>query len=124
MRTFLFLGSINGLLAVALGAFAAHGLKSKLDEYLLGVFQTGVHYQMVHALALVLVAILLKLSPGSSQLAWAGWCFFGGIVLFSGSLYALSLSGIKPLGAITPFGGVLFLAGWLLLALYAWKSVS
>jgi uncharacterized membrane protein YgdD (TMEM256/DUF423 family) len=124
LRTFLFLGSINGLLAVALGAFAAHMLKGKLSEYLLSVFQTGVHYQMMHALALVLVALLCKLMPGSSSLVWAGWCFFAGIVFFSGSLYALSLTGVKTLGAITPIGGVLFLIGWLLLALQAWKAVS
>jgi uncharacterized membrane protein YgdD (TMEM256/DUF423 family) len=123
-KTFLLLGSINGFLAVALGAFAAHGLKSRLSEYLLGVFQTGVQYQMTHAIALVLVAILCKLYPDSSPLLWSGWCFLAGIVFFSGSLYALSLSGVKVFGAITPIGGVLFLIGWLSLAFHAWKAVS
>jgi uncharacterized membrane protein YgdD (TMEM256/DUF423 family) len=124
LRTFLLLGAINGFLSVALGAFAAHGLKQKLDEYLLGVFQTGVTYQATHALALIAVALLIKFFPGSSTLTWAGWCFFFGIVLFSGSLYALSLTNIKVLGAITPFGGVLFLVGWALLAIQAWKTAS
>lgn len=124
MKTFLLLGSINGFLGVALGAFAAHGLKSKLSEYLLGVFQTGVQYQMTHGIALILVAILCRFFPDSAYLTWAGWCFLGGIVLFSGSLYALSLSGIKVLGAITPIGGVLFLIGWVMLAMHAWKAVS
>lgn len=124
MKTFLLLGSINGFLGVALGAFAAHGLKSKLSEYLLGVFQTGVQYQMTHGIALILVAILCRLFPDSAYLNWAGWCFLGGIILFSGSLYALSLSNVKALGAITPFGGVLFLIGWVMLAIQAWKAAS
>jgi len=123
VKTFLLLGGLNGLLAVALGAFAAHGLKAKLSEYSLSIFQTGVQYQMYHALALILVALLAKLAPGTT-VTWAGWCFFAGIVFFSGSLYVLSLSGIKVLGAITPIGGLLFLAGWLLLAWHAWNSVS
>lgn len=122
MRLFLLAGSIHGFLAVALGAFAAHGLKGKLSEYSLSIFQTGVHYQAIHALALLAVALLLKLTPATSALAWSGWCFFFGILIFSGSLFALSLSGIKVLGAITPIGGVLFLAGWLLLASHAWTS--
>lgn len=122
LRTFLLLGSLNGFLAVALGAFAAHGLKSKLSEYSLGIFQTGVQYQMYHALALLAVAVLCKLFPNSASLSWAGWLFFAGIIFFSGSLYALSLSNVKALGAITPIGGLLFLAGWFLLALQAWKS--
>ncbi|USG64574.1 DUF423 domain-containing protein [Brevibacillus ruminantium] len=124
MRIFLLLGAINGFLSVALGAFAAHGLKQKLDEYAIGIFQTGVTYQATHALALIAVAVLIKLFPGSSTLNWAGWCFFIGIILFSGSLYALSLTNVKVLGAITPFGGVLFLIGWALLAIQAWKSAS
>ncbi|HZG17891.1 MAG TPA: DUF423 domain-containing protein [Candidatus Bathyarchaeia archaeon] len=124
MRLFLLLGSLHGFLSVALGAFAAHGLKNKLSEYSLSIFQTGVQYQAIHALALVAVAILYKLTPASSALTWSGWCFFLGIMIFSGSLFALSLSGIKVLGAITPIGGVLFLAGWLLLAYHAWTSAS
>ncbi|NGQ94943.1 DUF423 domain-containing protein [Brevibacillus sp. SYP-B805] len=124
MRVLLLLGSLSGFLSVALGAFAAHGLKPRLSEYQLSIFQTGVHYQAIHAIALILAAILLKVTPAGSALHWAGWCFFAGILFFSGSLYALALTGIKVLGAITPIGGVLFLAGWLLLAYHAWTQVS
>ena len=124
MKLFLLLGSVSGFLSVALGAFGAHALKEKLDEYSLGIFHTGVTYQTTHALALVLVALLLKWYPDSSGLGWAGWCFAAGTVIFSGSLYTLAMTGIKVLGAITPIGGVLFLAGWALLAFHAWKAVS
>ncbi|MED1800632.1 DUF423 domain-containing protein [Brevibacillus porteri] len=124
MKLFLMLGSISGFLSVALGAFGAHALKEKLDEYSLGIFHTGVTYQTTHALALVLVALLLKWYPDSSGLVWAGWCFAAGSLIFSGSLYTLAMTGIKVLGAITPIGGVLFLAGWALLAIHAWKTVS
>ncbi|ASJ52254.1 DUF423 domain-containing protein [Brevibacillus porteri] len=124
MKLFLMLGSISGFLSVALGAFGAHALKEKLDEYSLGIFHTGVTYQTTHALALVLVALLLKWYPDSSGLVWAGWCFAAGTLIFSGSLYTLAMTGIKVLGAITPIGGVLFLAGWALLAIHAWKTVS
>jgi uncharacterized membrane protein YgdD (TMEM256/DUF423 family) len=124
VRIFLLLGSISGFLSVALGAFGSHVLKGRLNDYLLGVFHTGVTYQTTHALALVLVALLCKWFPDSSALTWAGWCFAVGTLLFSGSLYALSFTNIKALGAITPFGGLLFLAGWALLAVHAWKSVS
>ncbi|MFD2372135.1 DUF423 domain-containing protein [Brevibacillus sp. GCM10020057] len=124
MKLFLMLGSISGFLSVALGAFGAHALKGKLDEYSLGVFHTGVTYQTTHALALVLVALLLKWYPDASGLSWAGWCFAIGTIFFSGSLYALAMSGVKVLGAITPIGGVLFLIGWALLAIHAWKVVS
>ncbi|MBW5467752.1 DUF423 domain-containing protein [Brevibacillus formosus] len=124
MKLFLLLGSISGFLSVALGAFGAHALKEKLDDYSLGIFHTGVTYQTTHALALVLVALLLKWYPDSSGLVWAGWCFAAGTLIFSGSLYTLAMTGIKVLGAITPIGGVLFLAGWALLAIHAWKTVS
>ncbi|CAI8884285.1 putative small membrane protein [Brevibacillus sp. IT-7CA2] len=124
MKLFLMLGSISGFLSVALGAFGAHALKEKLDAYSLGIFNTGVTYQTTHALALVLVALLLKWYPDSSGLVWAGWCFAAGTLVFSGSLYTLAMTGIKVLGAITPIGGVLFLAGWALLAIHAWKNVS
>ncbi|MGF9906346.1 MULTISPECIES: DUF423 domain-containing protein [Brevibacillus] len=124
MKLFLMLGSISGFLSVALGAFGAHALKEKLDAYSLGIFHTGVTYQTTHALALVLVALLLKWYPDSSGLVWAGWCFTAGTLIFSGSLYTLAMTGIKVLGAITPIGGVLFLAGWALLAIHAWKTVS
>lgn len=120
---FLFLGSINAMLAVALGAFGAHMLKNKLSEKMLGVFETGVHYHLIHAIGLIVIAILIKSASVSSTLpAWAGWLIMSGIVLFSGSLYALSLSGISKLGIITPLGGVAFLVGWVLIAIYALSS--
>lgn len=102
-------------LSVALGAFAAHGLKSRLDAGMLSVFETGVRYQTYHALALFAVAWLLSRGP-SRAVEWAGYCFLAGIAVFSGSLYALSLSGIRKFGAVTPLGGLLFLAGWAILA--------
>lgn len=120
-KTFIVLGSLNMFAAVALGAFGAHGLKGKLSPYFLEIYQTGVQYQMVHALGLLLVAALsTKLSPTLTNLS--GWFLFAGIVIFSGSLYALSMSGIRTFGAITPIGGVSFLIGWLLLAYAAIKS--
>ncbi len=120
---FLFLGGINAFLAVALGAFGAHALKSKLSEKMLNAFETGVHYHLIHAIALIVIAILIKSASGSSTLPiWSGWLIMSGIVLFSGSLYALSLSGITKLGIITPFGGLAFLAGWLIIAIYALAS--
>lgn len=124
MKLFLMLGSISGLLSVALGAFGAHALKERLDEYSLGIFHTGVTYQTTHALAMIIVALLIKWYPDSSGLQWAGWSFLVGTLIFSGSLYALAMSGIKVLGAITPIGGVLFIVGWALLVIYAWKMAS
>jgi len=108
-------GASLALLAVALGAFAAHGLKQRLEPELLTVFETGARYQMYHALALM--AAGWAVTVGHAGLArWAGRCFLAGTVVFSGSLYALALSGQRWLGAITPLGGLLFLAGWALLA--------
>ena len=109
---FLVLASLNGFLAVALGAFAAHALQSRLTEQLLHTFQTGVQYHMYHALALLGVGMLSLHYPQASLVRLAGYAFTLGIVLFSGSLYVLALSGIRWLGAITPLGGVAFLAGW------------
>jgi uncharacterized membrane protein YgdD (TMEM256/DUF423 family) len=120
-RLFLALGSLFGLLAVALGAFAAHALKARLGADLLATFEVGVRYQMYHALALLAVGLVHKSSP-SSLLAASGWLFVVGIVVFSGSLYVLSLSGIRWFGAITPFGGIAFLAGWACLARAVWKQ--
>jgi uncharacterized membrane protein YgdD (TMEM256/DUF423 family) len=120
-KMFLMLGSINAFLSVALGAFGAHALKSKLSPEMLTVYQTGVQYHMIHALALILVAIVSDKLGNSSLVTVSGWSMLIGIVLFSGSLYALSLSGIKILGAITPLGGVGFLLGWALLAIAAMK---
>ncbi|MBG9771822.1 DUF423 domain-containing protein [Brevibacillus laterosporus] len=123
-QTFMILGGIGGFLSVALGAFAAHGLKGKRSDSMLANFQTGAQYQMYHALALVMTAILIKVLGTSALLTAAGWLFVVGIVLFSGSLYALSLSGIRKLGAITPLGGLAFLAGWACLFIcgFTWSA--
>jgi uncharacterized membrane protein YgdD (TMEM256/DUF423 family) len=128
---FLFIGSCFGFLSVAFGAFGAHALKAILDPSQLQVFQTAVLYQMFHAAALIGVGILFRLnhlgafSASEKALAASGWCFFAGVIFFSGSLYALTLSGIKGFGAITPIGGVLFLVGWGILAFQSylvWKA--
>ena len=115
-RTFWRLGCVFGFVAVAAGAFGAHALRARLSADLLAVFETAARYQMVHALALLAVALLAARAP-SVAASLAGWLFTAGIVLFSGSLYALALTGIRVLGAVTPFGGVCFLAGWIALAL-------
>ncbi|MBB1518895.1 DUF423 domain-containing protein [Aquipseudomonas guryensis] len=121
LRIFLLLAACAGFTGVALGAFAAHGLKARLSAEYLAVFQTGVQYQLVHALALFGVALLAAHLPGR-LLAAAGSLFVLGILLFSGSLYALTLSGIGKLGMITPLGGLAFLGGWLCLGLAAWRA--
>jgi uncharacterized membrane protein YgdD (TMEM256/DUF423 family) len=121
LKTFVLLGSVNAFLSVALGAFGAHGLKSRISPDMLAVYETGVHYHMMHALGLILVAILAE-KWSSPLISWSGWALSVGIVLFSGSLYALSISGIRILGAITPLGGVSFLIGWVLLAIAAYKG--
>lgn len=120
VRAWLLLAAFFAFTGVGLGAFAAHALKSQLSAEYLAVFQTGVHYQMLHALALLGLALLLRQLPGRWLLA-AGNLFTLGIVLFSGSLYALTLSGVSALGMITPLGGVAFLAGWLCLGVHAWR---
>jgi uncharacterized membrane protein YgdD (TMEM256/DUF423 family) len=122
-RVFITVGALSGCLAVAAGAFGAHALRDRLSPEMLQVFQTGVTYQMYHALALVGVGILLARfsTDGSVWLTAAGWLFVGGSALFSGSLYLLSLSGTTWLGAITPLGGVAFLIGWLALAIGVWR---
>lgn len=122
LRHFLVLGAVNGLLAVALGAFAAHALKDLLSSGLLEVFRTGVDYQALHALALLAVGLLGALSTPGRALAVAGWAFATGILLFSGSLYLLALTDARWLGAITPFGGTAFLIGWGALAWHAARS--
>ncbi len=122
-RTFAVLGAASGFIAVAAGAFGAHALKARLTPELLVVFETGARYQMFHALALIAAAWAATRWPGLAASA-SGWCFVGGTVLFSGSLYALALTGTRAFGAVTPFGGALFLAGWLLLALAAWRGPS
>src|SRR2546427_795166 len=117
-RTFLLAGGIGGLIAVGFGAFGAHGLRGRLTPEMLAVFETGVRYHMYHALALLLVASLLPRMPGKLMVA-AGWLFVAGIALFSGSLYLLAVTGVTVLGAITPIGGVAFLAGWAALIISA-----
>ena len=116
-------GAIHGFLAVALGAFGAHALKEVLDDYGTGIWDTAVQYQMFHAAALVLVGILMSkgIFGAVKQLKWAMICFNAGIVFFSGSLLILALTGIKVLGAITPIGGVFFLAGWVLVMVSTMK---
>jgi uncharacterized membrane protein YgdD (TMEM256/DUF423 family) len=117
-RTFLLVGAVAGFLGVGLGAFGAHGLRSRLAPEMLVVFETGVRYHMYHALALVLTSVVVA-RAGGWLLVTAGWCFTAGIVLFSGSLYALALTGVTTFGAVTPIGGLAFLAGWACLALAA-----
>lgn len=119
-RPWLVLGALGGLLAVALGAFGAHGLKAVLDADLLRIFEKGVRYQAIHSLALLATGLLLREAPLPS-LRGAAIAFTLGILLFSGSLYLLALTGTHSLGMITPLGGLSFLAGWLLLALGCWK---
>ena len=121
-RIFFTMGSLFALLGVALGAFAAHLLKDRLSSELLAIFEVGVRYHMYHALGLLGIAWGITQFP-HSNLYVAGWLFVAGIVIFSGSLYALSFSGIRWLGAITPFGGLCFLAGWLWAGWSVWKSV-
>jgi uncharacterized membrane protein YgdD (TMEM256/DUF423 family) len=122
VRIFLAIAAILAGLAVAAGAFASHALRDKLSDRALEIFETASRYQMYHALALLLVAVLLaQVAVPSTLLNTAGYAFLAGIVLFSGSLYALSLSGVKWLGAITPLGGVAFLIGWGCVAAAAWS---
>ncbi|MCP3144668.1 DUF423 domain-containing protein [Pyxidicoccus xibeiensis] len=123
MRWFLVLGAVNAFLSVAAGAFGAHALRARLPVDLQVIFETGARYHMYHALGLVAVGLLGHLRP-SPLLAGAGWSMLAGIILFSGSLYALALSGVRVLGAITPLGGVGFLAGWLLFAMAAWRTTQ
>jgi uncharacterized membrane protein YgdD (TMEM256/DUF423 family) len=120
-KLFLSLGSISGALAVLIGAFGAHGLKDKLCDQMLAVYKTGVEYHFYHTLALLGIG-LLSLHYKSALLTASGWSMVAGIILFSGSLYALSISGVKILGAITPIGGLFFIAGWVLLVLAVIKA--
>jgi uncharacterized membrane protein YgdD (TMEM256/DUF423 family) len=111
------LGALNGAIAVAAGAFGAHGLRARLEPRALEIFETAARYQMFHALAMVLCGVIAMRGA-----ATAGWLFQTGILVFSGSLYALALTDVKVLGAITPLGGVAFLAGWVWLAWTAWRG--
>jgi uncharacterized membrane protein YgdD (TMEM256/DUF423 family) len=117
-KTFMLVAAVMGFVGVGLGAFGAHGLRGRLSPEMLAVFETGVRYHMYHALAILVTAALISRVDGRAVTA-AGWCFTAGIFLFSGSLYALALTGVTILGAITPLGGLAFLAGWACLAVAA-----
>ncbi|RDU37435.1 DUF423 domain-containing protein [Neobacillus piezotolerans] len=121
MKTFIIIGAVNAFLAVALGAFGAHGLEGRLAPKYLEIWKTGVHYQMFHAAGLLIIGILAGKVQAGSLFTTAGWLMLAGIVLFSGSLYVLSLTKISVLGAITPLGGVAFLAAWVLITVGAAK---
>ena len=121
MKIFVLRGAICAFLSVALGAFGAHGLQGKMEQKYLDIWETGVRYEMYHALGLILIGIIAGNVKSSSLLNWSGWLMFLGIVIFSGSLYVLSLTKINILGAITPIGGVAFLIAWILLGTAAVK---
>lgn len=120
-RLFVMLGALSGAIAVGAGAFGAHALRARVEPRLLEVFETAARYQMYHAVALLAVAWATTRWPGSLTTA-AGWLFVAGTVIFSGSLYTMTFTGIRALGAITPIGGVCFIGGWLCLALAAMRA--
>ncbi|MFN0121638.1 MAG: DUF423 domain-containing protein [Blastocatellia bacterium] len=120
-KTFFALGSLLALIGVAAGAFGAHALKTRVDAEMLAVFETGVRYQMYHAFGLIAAALAYARWP-SQTMTTSGWLFIAGILLFSGSLYLMTFTGLRWLGAITPLGGVAFLAGWGCLAWAAWNA--
>jgi uncharacterized membrane protein YgdD (TMEM256/DUF423 family) len=121
MRLWIVLGAVNAFLSVAAGAFGAHGLKARLGPDLLTIFETGARYHMYHSLGLIAIGLVAQARP-SPLLSGAGWAMLVGILLFSGSLYALALTGVRALGAITPIGGLGFLVGWALLAAAVWRA--
>ena len=120
-KLFICIGSLTALLAVIIGAFGAHGLENMMTEDLMDTYKTSVEYHFYHALGLILIGILLIQLPDLSLLRIAGWMMFAGIIIFSGSLYILSITGIKWLGAITPIGGTAFIISWLLTFLAVYK---
>ena len=120
MQNYLIAAAVSAMLSVMLGAFAAHGLKSRLSETLLGVFQTAVQYQFMHSLAIILLVLLYR-QQAQPLLVWSAALMLAGIVFFSGSLYALALTQIKWFGPVTPLGGVCFIFGWALLLVAAIK---
>jgi uncharacterized membrane protein YgdD (TMEM256/DUF423 family) len=126
MPFFIIAGAVNAFIAVAFGAFGAHALKEKLSEKYLAIWETAVQYQMYHAIGLIVIGILMSTNiiGNVSQLSWAGYLMLAGIVIFSGSLYVLSLSGIGVLGAITPIGGVAFLSAWVLVIIAVVKHTN
>lgn len=122
VKLFLALGCINAMLVVLIGAFGAHALKARLTVENMAVFQTGVQYHFYHAVGLILLGLIALQIPITPYLRWSGWLMLVGIVLFSGSLYALSITNIRWLGMITPFGGLAFIIAWLLLTIGIIKS--
>ena len=121
MKLFIILGALNAFLSVALGAFGAHGLEKTVEPKYLEIWKTGVQYQMFHATGLLVIGVLLGKMPANTLLSWSGWLMLIGIIIFSGSLYVLAVTQISVLGAITPLGGVSFLAAWVLLIIAAVK---
>jgi uncharacterized membrane protein YgdD (TMEM256/DUF423 family) len=119
MNKYTKIGAFTAMLAVILGAFGTHLLKDRLSVDTLDVYNTGVQYQMYHAIGILIIAVLIERLPSQKLAIWAARLLLIGIVLFSGSLYALALSGVKVMGAITPLGGIAFIAGWICLALAA-----
>ncbi|MFB4213616.1 DUF423 domain-containing protein [Shouchella sp. JSM 1781072] len=122
-RIFILIGAIVMALSVAIGAFGAHGLEGRLSERMLKNYQTGVQYHMIHGVGLLFVGILSLKMTANQMVNGAGWAFLIGIVLFSGSLYVMALTGITKLGAITPIGGLAFIVGWVLLGIAAMRYV-
>jgi len=125
MKFFLIAGAVNAMLSVAFGAFGAHLLEGRVADKYLDTWQTAVQYQMFHSIGLIAIAILMSSSLIGSlgSLNWAGYLMLAGIIIFSGSLYVLSLTGISILGAITPIGGVAFIAAWILVIVTAAKAL-
>lgn len=123
MKLFLLLGSINMAVAIAIGAFGAHGLSGKVSDKMLANWQTGAHYHLIHALALILIGLTIAKFGNQILLTTAGWLIFTGIVFFSGSLYVMVLTNQKILGAVTPIGGVAFIVGWILYSVAAARFV-
>ncbi len=124
VKLFLILGGANAALVVVLGAFGAHALKARLSAEMIAVYHTANLYHLFHALGLLVVGVAAAWLPTSGYLKWAGWLMLVGIVLFSGSLYALSVSGLRWLGAVTPFGGVAFIAAWVLFCVAIAKAAG
>jgi uncharacterized membrane protein YgdD (TMEM256/DUF423 family) len=125
VKCFILLGSLNMALAIAIGAFGAHGLKGKISENMLNNWNTGAHYHLLHGVALLVIGLLIaQLGAHGDGAQVAGWLLFAGIVLFSGSLYVMALTGVKVLGAITPIGGLAFIVGWIWLTVTAWRHLS
>lgn len=121
-KIFLALGGLNALLAVMLGAFGAHALKTRLMPELVAVYQTAVQYHFYHALGLLMVGTLILLMPNNGLLKYSGGFMLAGIVLFSGSLYLLAITGLRILGAIAPLGGICFIVAWLVFVIAVWRQ--